>query len=256
MTQSFNNHYDTDRVINRLIDWGLQREADNAPRRNYLGASLLGDDCDRRIQYRYQGVQRDPSPMNQSETQLLRFFAMGNCLEPMIIQWMENAGFILSTRNAEGKQHGFTQAGGKIAGHIDGVLLGCKVEIFGDSFDYPALWECKTMGASQWRKFIKYGLHYSHPHYVAQVQLYMAYMGLTENPALLTALNKDTAQLHHEFIEFDAQSAQHYSDRAVKLLKALEAGETLPRIAHSEDYFVCKSCPFHERCWSLSRRTA
>ena len=76
MTQSFNNDYDTDRVINRLIDWGLQREADNAPRRQYLGASLLGDDCDRRIQYRYQGVQRDPNPINQSETQRSKSLAI------------------------------------------------------------------------------------------------------------------------------------------------------------------------------------
>lgn len=252
MSNSLAKNRDADSVINGFIDRGLQHQAHKTAPRQYLGASLLGDACERRIQYTYLANLRGTERSTRATGQQLRIFAMGHCLEPLVIKWMEKAGFILSTRNSAGKQHGFTQAGGKIAGHIDGVLLGCKGELFNDALDYPALWECKTMSAKHWRKFAKDGLQHSHPHYIAQVQLYMAYLGFTDNPALLTALNKDTAELHHELIEFDAKVAQRYSDRAVHILKACEAGETLPRIAHSADYFVCKTCAFQARCWGLS----
>ena len=46
------------------------------------------------------------------------------------------------------------------------------------------------------------------PIYAAQVALYQAYMGLTEAPALFTAVNKDTSELHHELVPFDAAVAQ------------------------------------------------
>ena len=69
------------------------------------------------------------------------------------------------------------------------------------------------------------GLALSHPHYFAQVQLYMAYMQLDEHPALVTILNKDSSELHHEWIQFDAAIAQRYSDRAAHILKACQASE-------------------------------
>jgi hypothetical protein len=48
----------------------------------------------------------------------------------------------------------------------------------------------------------------SKPVYAAQLAVYQAYMessvaGLSANPALFTAINKDTAELHHELVPFD-----------------------------------------------------
>ena len=41
------------------------------------------------------------------------------------------------------------------------------------------------------------------------------------------------------------------SDRAVRVLRACDAGELLPRIATSADFHVCRFCPWAKRCWSL-----
>ena len=49
--------------------------------------------------------------------------------------------------------------------------------------------------------------------------------GLAANPALFTAINKDTAELHHELVPFNAELAQRMSDRAVRILRATDAGE-------------------------------
>ena len=77
--------------------------------------------------------------------------------------------------------------------------------------------------------------------------------GLSSNPALFTAINKDTAELHHELVPFDADLAQRMSDRAVRILRATDAGELLPRVARNRDFFECRFCPWAERCWSLAR---
>ena len=94
------------------------------------------------------------------------------------------------------------------------------------------------------------------PIYAAQIALYQAYMeasvqGISENPALFTAINKDTAELHHELVPFDAGLAQRMSDRAVRILQATDAGELLPRIAMTRDFRECRMCPWADRCWGL-----
>jgi hypothetical protein len=109
------------------------------------------------------------------------------------------------------------------------------------------LWECKTMKAASWRELEKDRLEIANPQYFAQIQLYMAYMKLSQ--CLFTSLNKDTAELYHELVPFNAAVASHYSDRAVNILKAAENNEFLPRIAAKPDWFECKMCRFYKTCW-------
>ncbi len=118
------------------------------------------------------------------------------------------------------------------------------------------VWECKTMNARNWRACVKDGVAVSKPVYAAQIALYQAYMdasvpGLAANPALFTAINKDTAELHHELVPFNTELAQRMSDRAVRVLSATDAGELLPRIARDRDHFECRMCAYANRCWSL-----
>ena len=121
----------------------------------------------------------------------------------------------------------------------------------------PALWECKTMNAKNWRLCVKDGVTLAKPVYAAQIALYQAYMeasvpGISATPAVFTAINKDTAEMHHERVAFDAALAQRMSDRAVRILRATDAGELLPRIATSRDFFECRFCPWAARCWGLA----
>ena len=59
------------------------------------------------------------------------------------------------------------------------------------------------------------------------------------------------AELHHELVPFDADLAQRMSDRGVRILRATDAGELLPRLAANRDFFECRFCPWAERCWGL-----
>ena len=110
------------------------------------------------------------------------------------------------------------------------------------------------MNAKNWRACVKDGVAISKPVYAAQIAIYQAYMepsvpGISNTPALFTAINKDTAQIYHELVPFDAALAQRMSDRGVRILQATDAGELLPRIANNQDFFECRFCSYADRCW-------
>ncbi len=95
------------------------------------------------------------------------------------------------------------------------------------------------------------------PAMMHQVAVYQAYMeatvpGISQNPALFTAINKDTSEIYHELVPFDGGLAQKMSDKGVRIIQATEAGELLPRIAQSADFFECKFCDWSDRCWRTS----
>ena len=238
--------------INTAIDAALVAENEATPPRDYLGGSRLGVACERALQFEFTATPKDDGAGFTGQT--LRIFAIGHQLEDLAIQWLRAAGFDLYTRKGnrpDGEQFGFSVAGGRIRGHVDGIIA-AGPEGFG--LAVPALWECKTMNAKNWRETVAKGVTVGKPVYAAQIALYQVYMeatvpGISANPALFTAINKDTAELHHELVPFDAELAQRMSDRAVRILRATDAGELLPRVAQNRDFFECRFCPWAKRCW-------
>ena len=230
-------------TVNARIDAALVAENATRPQRDYLGGSRLGDICSRRLQYEYLKAPRDPDGGFSGKS--LRIFALGHVLEDLAIEWLRKAGFDLRTRNRHGEQFGFTAAGGRVQGHADGVIVAGP-----DGFAAPALWECKSANAKNWREIAKHGVAKAKPVYAAQIALYQAYLGLTETPALFTAINKDTCEIWHELVPFDAALAQSSSDKAVAILRACDAGELLPRHTSDPEHFECRFCAWKARCWS------
>jgi hypothetical protein len=224
--------------INDILDVKLIEKHRSQEKRDYLGASILGEECTRKIQLQYMKHEVEVS------AQSLRTFAIGHCLESLIAEWIVLAGFDLRTRNENGEQFGFSVADGKIAGHVDGIVFGGP-----DFMKCPCLWECKTLNNKSWSDTAKRGVLVTKPLYYAQVQLYMAYINLDENPCLFTALNKDTSELYHELIPFDAEATQRYSDRAVQIIKATESNKMMPCISSDSSFYRCKMCGFRSVCW-------
>ena len=238
--------------VNARIDEGLTAEnAAQAPRA-YLGGSRLGVPCERALQYEYAQAPKDDDADFDGKT--LRIFAAGHVFEDMAAGWLRGAGFDLYTTRGnrpDGGQFGFSVAGGRIRGHVDGIIAAGPDGLL---LDTPALWECKSLNAKSWKDTAKRGVVVSKPVYAAQIAVYQGYMeasvpGISANPALFTAINKDTAELHHELVPFDGGLAQRMSDKAVRIIRATEAGELLPRIAQSADFHECRFCAWANRCW-------
>ena len=254
---SFPHHPNLSGNINLLIDKALTKEREIQEPRNYLGASRLGVSCNRALQFEYTNTPKDE---NQNFTgKILRVFQAGHVFEELMIKWIKDAGFELITNksNAKGEkeQFGFSVVGGKIKGHIDGVIIGAPIEL---NLKFPMLWECKSLNDKSFKDLVKKGLAISKPIYAAQVAIYQAYMeasisNISKNPALFTAINKDTAEIYFELVPFDSSLAQKSSDRAVMILNATEAKELLPRIANDSSYFECRFCPWSQRCWGFEK---
>ena len=238
--------------ITALVDTALQTESADREKRRYLGGSRLGIACERALQFEYADTPVDPGAEFSGRT--LRIFEVGHVLEDLAIRWLGLAGFDLYTQRKDGGQFGFSVADGRIRGHVDGVIANAPADL---GLAFPMLWECKTMNDKHWRDTAKKGVAITKPVYAAQIATYQAYMepsipGISENPALFTAINKNTQELWFELVPFDGGLAQRMSDRAVRVIQATEAGEQLPRIATEPGYYECKYCAWAGRCWSAS----
>ena len=235
--------------VSALLDAALQAERSQQARRRYLGASRLGIACERALQYEYVDAPMDNGAELPGRT--LKIFEVGHVMEDLAIRWLRLAGFDLYTQKASGGQFGFSVAGGRIQGHVDGVLNGGPAEL---GMTYPALWECKTMNDKSWRDTVKHGVRKSKPIYAAQLAVYQAYMevaipGISRNPALFTAINKDSEEIWFEQVAFDGGLAQRMSDRAVRVITATDSQELLPRHATTPTHVECKFCSWQDRCW-------
>lgn len=222
-------------LINAAIDAAIAGRTE-APR-EYLGASALGSDCLRKVQWDW----RQPVPF---EARTLRIFQRGHWVEKYAVDLLWQAGFRIK-RNVP--ELAFSQLDGMFKGHGDGLIVdGPAIEGVG----YPCLWECKGLGSKGWTKLAKEGLVKAYPGYADQCALYMAYFGLTDHPAIFTATNMDTMEMLHLLVPFDAARAQAASDRAVAVIRAEQAGETLPRVASEPDDWRCRFCGHREKCWA------
>jgi len=245
----FNHRPKLHEQITAHIDTALTKEREQQTKRTYLGASRLGVACDRALQFEFASAPVDPG--RDFDGRVLRIFEVGHVLEELAIRWLRLSGFELYTNTRSGGQFGFSVCDGLIQGHVDGIVTGAPEDL---GFTFPMLWECKTMNAQNWRDCVKRGVAVSKPVYAAQMAVYQAYMeitieGISRNPALFTAINKDTQEIWFELVPFDAALAQRSSDRAVKIIAATEHGELLPRSFSDSTYYECKFCSWQDRCW-------
>jgi len=230
-----------DRFVS-MIDAAIDEAGARETPRDYLGGSLIGEPCKRRLQYEFFNTPKDEGAGFEARTR--RIFHRGHQGEEWMIEWIRAAGFDLKTAKPDGRQFGFEDCEGRFKGHVDGVIVAGP-----DGYAYPALWENKVLGAKGWNQLARHGLAKAYPKYAAQVATYQAYMQLAEHPAFFTALNADTMEIHLSLVPFDQQLAQECADKAAQVLAACDHGELLPRIATEPHALSCKWCPFKDRCW-------
>jgi hypothetical protein len=218
-------------AINGAVERAVRATAELP--RPYLGASIVGDECQRRVQYDWWC-----KPVLSAKTR--EIFARGHYFEARMREQLIAAGFKFATHKALA----FSAANGALQGHADGIIVAGPLP----DLIYPCLWESKALSAKNWRAIERDGLEKTFPKYAAQVALYQAYLNVT-NPALFTAVNGDNCEALHFLVPFKAERAQAWSDRAVTIIEATRAGELLPRAYTDPTDWHCRVCPHGERCW-------
>jgi hypothetical protein len=222
-------------AINAVVEQATLRKHADDQVRGYLGASLIGDDCSRKIQFEWLTEVT-------FSARLRSIFARGHYFEIESKQQLIEAGF----RFAPTEALEFIAVGGMMAGHADGIILRAPADVRLD-LDVPALWEHKALNAKNFRAVERDGLAKVFPRYAAQVALYQNFLNVL-NPALVTVVNADTCERLHFTVEFDARRAQEASNRAVQVIEATRAGELLPPLDRARQDFRCRMCSHLERC--------
>jgi hypothetical protein len=224
--------------INVAVNDAIERAAATVAElpRPYLGASSVGDECLRRVQYEWW-CKPDLSAKTRE------IFDRGHYFEERCRQHLISAGFKFAPPEALK----FSAVNGALQGHADGIII-AGPDLPGAYLIYPLIWEHKCVRAEYWRAIERDGLEKKHSRYLAQLSLYQAYLGVT-NPALFSVTNPDTCEWLHFFVPYDAARSQLWSDRAVTVIEATRAGELLPRAYDDREDWRCRMCGHRERCW-------
>jgi len=180
--------------------------------RPHLGASEIGRPCDRAIWYSFRWATKKKFP-----GRIKRLFDRGNREEEVFMRELKGIGAEVYDRDpVTGLQHRFKSW--------------CIVEF-------------KTHGNKSFTDLVAKGVEESKPEHYAQMQVYM---GLAElERALYLAVNKDTDELHSEWIHFDKAAFAALLERAEKIIRA---DEPPPGISTDPAWWQCKMCDHQNVC--------
>jgi hypothetical protein len=205
--------------------------------RTHLGASILGDECARKVWYSFRWATNKKFP-----GRMLRLFNRGHLEEARFIAMLLMIGCKVYQQNADGSQFKISRAGGHFGGSGDGVVI----DIPDLQPGQPCLIESKTHGEKSFVLLKKDGVRESKFDHYVQMQLYMGEMGLAV--ALYMAVNKNTDELHLELVYFNKEIFEqfiHLGDR-LPFLK-----EAPPRISNSSGWYKCVICDHRRVCHGL-----
>lgn len=207
--------------------------ADSPPdeKRRYIGASSIGNKCSRAIWYGYMGAESTQPPPSLKTT-----FDIGKRLEGMLLDYMEQAGLNIVRANAHNK---FLFVQDKdvplFQGHYDSLLLIPN--------EAPMIVEIKTANTASFSKFKTHGLKEWNETYYAQLQAYLGMSGYKRG--VLLAIDKNTSELHHEWLDYDDI---YYHELKMKALAISTSEEPPEKINRNPIFYFCNNCKYRRTC--------
>jgi hypothetical protein len=220
--------------IVRAIDDAVEAVHDEEER-VYLGASVIGDACERKLWYGFRWAHEP----ERFSGRMLRLFDTGHHEEARMIAWMRMAGMTVTDRDPETREQlAISAIGGHFRGHLDGEATGVPTA----PVTVHAV-EIKTHSSKSFAELKKHGVEAAKPMHAAQMQAYMDRRGRTR--ALYLAKNKDTDELYAERLKADPAAAARLLARAERIITA----DVPPiKIRDSADEYPCRFCPAAAVC--------
>lgn len=176
-------------------------------RRNHLGASLIGKECERSLWYSFRWATKP-----KFNGRMLRLFETGNREEKRIINNLRNLGITVWDHDPEtGLQINFGYSGGHYAGSLDGIGIG-----FLEAEKTWHVVECKTAGIKSFKELKKSGVRLAKFEHYSQMQQYMAWSELDR--AYYFCVCKDTDEIYAERVYFDKEYADRLKSKAERII--------------------------------------
>lgn len=227
-------HIET-KLVEAIDAWCLKTYDDG--HRNHLGASLIGDECKRRIWYGFRWVMS-----GGFDGRMQRLFNRGHREEERFIEWLRGVGFWISEHTEDGKQHRISAVEGHFGGSLDSI--GLAPEWLPDlrSVGY-ILVEYKTHNQKSFDKLAKDGVRKTKPQHYVQMCTYGAKYKLKY--ALYCAINKNDDTLRFEVVELNWNVGIEHERKAEDIILSQTPP---PRLSELPSYFTCKTCNLANIC--------
>jgi hypothetical protein len=217
-----------------IYQWYEAKEQGSA-KRGHLGASIIGDQCKRKIWYTFRWAL----PANFSG-RMLRLFDRGNEEENRFTKELRSIGCqVVNIDPNTGKQYQFSDCGGHFGGSFDGAVLGLR--------ESPKTWhvlEYKTSNDKKFNELMKaQSVEAAQPRHFAQMQCYMGWSGMTR--AIYFCTNKNDDSIYSERVKFDKSVFEFLRAKAKMIIDANEPPE---RLSDNPSWYQCKMCDYHGLC--------
>lgn len=215
-----------------LVAFDLYRVAEQANQepnfREHLGASAIGEECERKAWYSYRWALR-----RWREGRVIRLLQRGKREERLLLDDLAAAGYEVDAAPAT-----LSILNGHFGGTPDAIVRGVPAA--------PKTWhvlEIKTHAEKYWKELTKHGVQEAMPQHYAQMQTYMHLSG--HDRALYLAINKNDDSIYEERVHLDQVFAQRLIHKAQRIIEAQHPPE---RISDKPDWFQCKLCEFATIC--------
>ena len=199
--------------------------------RPHMGASTLGEKCDRKLWLGFRWAVRENFP-----GRILRVFRRGQNEEAQVVADLQAIGMKVRATGAAQTRVDF---GSHVSGSIDGIITAGVP----DAPRKSHVLEIKTHSRKSFDALEKEGVEKAQPKHFAQVQTYM--LGTGVDRALYVAVCKDDDRLYTERVELDKERAQKLVERGKRLATQ---DEIPPPISTDPTWFECKWCSAHDLC--------
>lgn len=234
-----------DPLINTLYEMIEDERASELPRA-YVGASSIGDECERKLYYQL----REPEKAENAKAELILAANDGHRSEDLMAAYLRKIpGIELQTHGANGKQLGYSDLNGQYRGHADGIISGILL-----APKTPHVWEHKCKNDKFYNALTK--LKEKHDikdvlrawdyNYYCQAVTYMHYFDIKRH--YTTVVLAGTRKLQTIRTNCNPNLAKELREKAQRVLSYTSVPYG---ISENPAFFKCKWCFYRNYCHGL-----
>ncbi|HCH8285066.1 TPA: hypothetical protein NNP44_004630 [Salmonella enterica] len=248
------------RIAEDIDRWAIKEYDDG--HRSHLGASLIGDECRRKLQLVFRWVKHE-----EFSGRMLRLFQRGHREEHIFTEYLRGIGCTVypfyddelierlgltgkhnigasepDSANKGARQFRVTGANGHFGGSLDGIVF--LPPEYG--YDKPLLLEYKTNSTGAgFNKLREKGVSIAKPQHHTQTNVYGSAYELEF--VLYLNVNKNDDEIYIEIMPLNDTFGQQQFEKAEHIIMA---EEPLPPISKSPNQMPCSYCNFKGICHS------
>ncbi len=219
-----------EKIEDALDDWSVKTYKQEP--RNHLGISEIGDDCKRKLFYKFRWMG-----FETFDGRMLRLLTRGHREEEKYVNYLKGIGFKIFRHDENGKQFRVSGVMGHYGGSCDGVGISPW------HLDVPMILEFKTHNTKSFVGYIADGLQKAKPQHYDQMSGYGQKLKIEYG--LYFPENKNDDDIKVTPIKLDWNRGIALEKKAEEIITAVEPP---PKISENPAFYKCQYCFARQMC--------